>query len=126
MACVLHAAGSRGWDAHLPRVVSWVALREKFAAELEPLFVFNTHLDHGGRFARLMSARMLLAATRQMAGRSPFIITGDLNCDELDPVQVLTGEAEWPIVDARQASKAAHHGEWATFTGWRGEFNKVE
>ena len=72
-----------------------------------------------------MSARLLLAATRQLAGTSPFVITGDLNCDEADPVTMLTAQHDWPIQEARGASRTAHHGEWATFTGWKGEFNKA-
>ena len=120
-----HIVGSRGWDAHLPRIVTWVALIDLAAglANPEPLFVFNTHLDHGGRRARLQSARMMLEATRRIAGDSPFLITGDFNCDESDPVDILTRGTG--ISDARSVSQTDHYGEWASFTGWRDEFHKV-
>lgn len=118
--------GSRGWDAHLERIVTWVALKDKEAEEdTLPLYMFNTHFDHGGRRARQESARMLLEATKRICGDAPFVVTGDLNCDETDPVTILTGAQDWPIVDARGASEVAHYGPRESFTGWRGEFSKV-
>ena len=52
-------------------------------------------------------------------------ITGDFNCDESDPVDILTGDAAWPIVDARSKSESPHYGAGATFTGWHGQFDKI-
>ena len=43
-------SASKGWDAALPRVCSWVQLRDKRMNEL--LWVFNAHFDHQGEEAR--------------------------------------------------------------------------
>ena len=43
-------AGSRGWDAALPRVATWAKFKDK-AAGTQLLHV-NTHFDHRGEKAR--------------------------------------------------------------------------
>jgi len=89
----------------------------------ESLYVFNTHFDHGGRWARRESARLVLDSTKEISGDVPFVITGDFNNDEQDPVQVLT--ADGSIADARVVSQTPHAGPKNTFTGWRDEFAKI-
>ncbi len=42
--------GSRGWDAALPRMATWVKLYDRRAQR--PLILVNTHFDHVGREAR--------------------------------------------------------------------------
>ena len=44
-------AGSKGWDAALPRVASWVRLRDRRSGR--ELLAVNTHFDHMGPEARL-------------------------------------------------------------------------
>ena len=54
LAPELDEVGARGWDAALPRICSWVRLRDRFGGES---FVFaNTHFDHRGPLARYRSA----------------------------------------------------------------------
>ncbi|HKG22279.1 MAG TPA: endonuclease/exonuclease/phosphatase family protein, partial [Blastocatellia bacterium] len=52
-------AGSKGWDASLPRIVTWARFRD--TQSKQTFFVFNTHFDHRGSRARAESARLLLA-----------------------------------------------------------------
>ena len=81
------AIGSRGWDAALPRLCSWVRLSDKHTNHR---FVFaNTHFDHRGNKARLESAKLI-------AKRFPtesVILTGDFNTPEnAAPMEALRAE----------------------------------
>ena len=60
--------GSKGWDAALPRIVSWVKLQDKKRPDAVPVYFFNTHFDHRGREARLESARLLRRRVGELAG----------------------------------------------------------
>jgi endonuclease/exonuclease/phosphatase family metal-dependent hydrolase len=86
-------AGSRGWDAALPRIVTWAKFTagsngaaegkdsaNSAAGKDEAFFVFNTHFDHMGMVARLESAKLLRSKVAEIAGNSPAIVTGDFNC----------------------------------------------
>jgi len=68
---------SKGWDAGLPRIVSWVQLEQVSTAK--KLFVFNTHFDHKGKEARIQSGILLAQKVKEMAGEELFVIAGDLN-----------------------------------------------
>ena len=46
--------GSKGWDAALPRVCSWVKLKDR--RNNQTIYHFNTHLDHAGQIAGRQSA----------------------------------------------------------------------
>jgi endonuclease/exonuclease/phosphatase family metal-dependent hydrolase len=69
--------GSKGWGASLPRIVTWVELKDKKNNQL--LFYFNTHFAHDSDSARVMSAGILLKEVKRIAGKNKFIITGDFN-----------------------------------------------
>ena len=73
--------GSKSWDAMHPRMVSWVKLRER-SQPGELLFAFNTHFDHVGKEARILSAAILRERIHKIAGRSPVVVMGDFNSDE--------------------------------------------
>ncbi len=73
-------AGSKGWDAELPRICTWA--RFEPAQGGRPFVVFNVHFDHRGVKARLESARLILAKVRKIAGNQPVILTGDFNVDQ--------------------------------------------
>src|SRR5687768_1547994 len=40
--------GSKGWDAALPRIATWVKLKDRLDAAAPPVFFLNTHFDHRG------------------------------------------------------------------------------
>src|SRR5262249_5662788 len=50
--------GSKNWDSSLPRMVTWVKLRDRRDEKGAPILFFNTHFDHMGKTARLESARL--------------------------------------------------------------------
>lgn len=108
-------AGSKGWDAALPRVVTWCLFRDKRSGAT--FYHFNTHFDHIGEKAREESARLILRKIEELAGaEAPVILTGDFNCtpEEL-PYQVLTGESEG-LHDALTISRQPHHGPRSTWS----------
>lgn len=102
--------GSRGWDAALPRVASWLRLRDKQAG-LE-FVAINTHFDHMGPQARLESAHLLTRKVDELARsgntRLPVILTGDFNSRPADaPYAAITkpAEASLTLLDAQHLSR---------------------
>ncbi len=73
--------GSKSWDSSLPRIVTWVRLRDKDAGGRECLWL-NTHWDHRGRQARVESGRIIRRWIDRHAGGAPVILTGDLNVND--------------------------------------------
>lgn len=72
-------AGSRSWDAALPRMCTWAVLREKDSNAR--CVVFNTHFDHKGARARAESARLLVERMKAFPAM-PKLVLGDLNAEE--------------------------------------------
>jgi endonuclease/exonuclease/phosphatase family metal-dependent hydrolase len=70
--------GSRGWDAALPRMATWVRLADNLAGGRE-LLVVNMHWDHVGETARRNSAGLVRARAAALAPGVPVMVMGDLN-----------------------------------------------
>ncbi len=106
---------SKGWDAMLPRVCTYLYLRDNYSRK--KLWVFNTHFDHVGETARKESAKLILKKIREKnpAGE-PVIVMGDLNAEPADaPIEVLSDEMK----DARTLSAEAPFGPEGTFNAFR-------
>lgn len=71
-----------GWDAALPRICTWVELKD--LATGKRLYQFNTHFDHVGVKARKESSSLILQMIKKTAGAAPVILTGDFNVDQFD------------------------------------------
>jgi endonuclease/exonuclease/phosphatase family metal-dependent hydrolase len=110
--------GSRGWDANIPRLVTWVKLRDRLANDRRFLFV-NTHWDHMGQVARLESARLM---RQRLAPDLPVIVTGDFNCTEDDPpyAALLHGQTQPQLLDSFREVHPTRTREEATFNGFDG------
>jgi len=109
----------KGWDAALPRIVTWVRLVDSSAART--FFVFNTHFDHQGVEARGKSAQLLRRKIGEIARRSPAIVAGDFNAVETDPPYLILTSPDMPgprLEDAQMSSLSPHEGPKATFTGF--------
>lgn len=111
--------GSKGWDANIPRVVTWVLFKD-LKSEKE-FYVFNTHFDHQGKEARKESALYVLKLVDSIAGNHPVIITGDFNARPNDePIQILTDLSNKKHLKNSQAlSEKPHYGPTGTFNGWQ-------
>ena len=104
------AAGSKGWDAALPRIATWARFRDR-AGGGEFLAV-NTHFDHRGEQARRESARLLVERATALADGLPVVITGDFN-SEPDSQAYRTMAAA--LQDARSAAPGGPFGPEGTF-----------
>lgn len=113
-----NVAGSKGWDAALPRIVTWSRFQDKHSKKI--FFLFNTHFDHLGQVARRESAKLLLQKVAAMSGNAPAVVTGDFNAKPTDePIQVIT-ENKNPLhlTDSKQVSATPHYGPTGTFNGF--------
>ncbi|MFM7050685.1 MAG: endonuclease/exonuclease/phosphatase family protein [Planctomycetota bacterium] len=109
-------AGSRAWDAALPRIATYARFTER--ATGRGIYVFNTHFDHKGPEARLESARLLLRLIGGRAWPDPVVVLGDLNTGPGSaPVSTLLRE---PVAALRDAWRTANPEapEQGTFSGW--------
>lgn len=115
-------AGSRGWDSALPRMVTWVKLRDRSSPEGPPLVFFNTHFDHQGATARLESARLLRGRIAALVKGSAVVVTGDFNTGEgSPPYAALFGRIELypsPVVDSYRAVRPQRGADEGTFSGF--------
>ena len=115
-------AGSMSWDSSLPRMLSWVALRD---LKNEQIFIFaNAHFDHRGKVARLESAKLMRKRWESIEGNVPLIITGDFNTTEDgDPYAALVNgpdEASAKIIDSYRVIHPDRQPGEASFGGFRG------
>lgn len=116
--------GSVGWDAALPRIVTWAELYDN--NNEQSFFVFNTHFDHRGSIARVNSSRILLEKIDEIAGENPVIVMGDLNTQEHEaPYKILTevdrGPLNIELLDGFYHSEEGHEGPNSTWNG----FNEI-
>ncbi len=117
--------GSKSWDSSLPRMVTWVELRDKSVPEAPPLIWMNTHFDHLGVEARKQSARLIRQRAESSAGQA-VLITGDFNSGEgSEPYRNLFGEVEGrpsPVVDTFRALPLDRQrfDDLATFSNFKG------
>ena len=122
---------SRGWDAALPRICTWVMLADR-AGRPDTLFVFNAHFDHVGEVARTESAALLHNRVASITAGRPAIVMGDFNAraaEDSAPYLNLTAPGEdgdhpflvdswaWAYGDERE------HGE-GTFHGFKGRVSR--
>lgn len=69
--------GSKGWDAALPRIATWLKLKDRETKQT--FFVLNAHFDHRGNEARRQSAALIVKQIREQFAAHPVIFLGDLN-----------------------------------------------
>lgn len=103
---------SRGWDAALPRITTWVKLRDK--ATKRKFFYFNTHFDHKGTTARVESSKLIVEKIREIAGKkAAVVLTGDFNIES-------ENEALQPLYDNMSAARrcAPITDNKGTYNGW--------
>ena len=111
--------GSRGWDARLPRICSWVRLRER-SSNRDILFL-NTHFDHLGSAAQVASAKLIRDWLWSQPRRPPVIITGDFNIGPgSEPWNRLTDEQGLALVDAIESVRPQGP-PLGTFHGFTGQ-----
>ena len=118
--------GSRSWDAALPRIATWVQLRDT-AARPDTVFVFNAHLDHIGVESRRRSAGVLRERIGAIAGGHAVVVMGDFNADADDsaPHRVLVEDNGGALRDAWTCASSEERKRGpGTFHGFTGETSR--
>ena len=112
------SAGITGWDAALPRIVTWCMFEDKI--NHKKFFAFNTHFDHIGKVARAESAKLLLNKVKEIAGNYPAVITGDFNArDEDEPIKIIVDKNNPNhFTDSKFTSLTPHYGPDGTFNAF--------
>lgn len=105
---------SKGWDAAIVRVCSWVRLYDKWGKK--EFMVFNTHYDHVGVQARIESAKLIKKKIQEIAPRLPVILTGDLN---VTPETEAVATIKTFLTDTKEVSKEPAYGPEGTFNGFK-------
>lgn len=104
---------SKGWDAALNRVCSWVKLYDK--NNKKEFLVFNTHYDHVGVQARIESAKLIKQKIQEIAPKLPVIFTGDLN---VTPETEAIATIKSFLTDSKEVSVEAPYGPNGTFNAF--------
>ncbi len=109
---------SKGWDCSRRRICTWGEFKDK--ASGKTLFYFNTHLDHRGKVARIEGVKLLMKKIPEIAGNSPFVLTGDFNIAlNSAPIKPMLESKEF--VHALNASiTPPYYPEKGTFHGYTG------
>lgn len=112
-------SGSTGWFATLPRITSWVKIRDKATGKM--FYVFNTHLDHASEKARDKGSELIMQKISKLTEGLPVILCGDFNAKPgSKPYNNVVNSSRESIqmFDARMAAEYPHHGPTFTFVGW--------
>lgn len=122
--------GSKSWDSSLPRICSWVKLRDRESGT-KPILFLNTHFDHRGKKARYESAKLIRRQAQKLGVDCNVILTGDFNAAvDSAPYQALffpktsspARESETQrlrFVDTYKAAGTESAQGEATFSGFR-------
>jgi len=105
---------SRGWDASLNRICTYILLKNKKTDE--KFWVFNTHFDHRGVEARKKSTRLILQKIDAInKEKLPVFLMGDFNLKpEEEPIQFLANQ----LNDSRMISQLPAYGPVGTYNGF--------
>ncbi len=94
--------GSNHWGNACVRICTWARFIEKKSGRA--FYVFNLHLDHVSQPSREKSAVLLAQRVNQRKHRDPFIVTGDFNAGESNPVVMyLKGRTTLSGADGRES-----------------------
>jgi endonuclease/exonuclease/phosphatase family metal-dependent hydrolase len=105
---------SRGWDAALPRILTWASFENISTGGKAN--IFNTHLDHQGVVAREESAKLILDRVKTLGEGSPAVLVGDFNSTDKDNAYRTVASE---LVDAsKDVAKHDIYGHTLTYTGF--------
>ena len=119
--------GSKGWDAALPRVASWVKLKDLATGKV--FMAVNTHFDHMGQKARVESAKLIMQKIKEIVGKKPAAVTGDFNITDRNLAYATMVGSEFVMRDAYYMSPE-HKGVRYSFHGYEkvdpGKASKID
>lgn len=106
---------SIGWDAVLPRICTYVYLKDNITGK--KIWVFNTHLDHIGKLARINSAKLIVKRIKSLNKLTdPVILMGDFNSTpDSKVIKYLSAE----LNDSKYSGINPAFGPEGTFNGFK-------
>ncbi len=106
---------SKGWDAALNRIVTYVVLKHKTTQET--FYVFNAHFDHRGKVARNHASQLILDKIKELHLEDKMVIVlGDLNAKpNTTPITTL----KTILDDTFENSAIPSYGPIGTFNGFK-------
>jgi endonuclease/exonuclease/phosphatase family metal-dependent hydrolase len=109
---------SKGWDAALNRVCTWVKFENK---EGKKFYVFNVHYDHIGQKAREESSKLVIRKIKEINKENlPVVFIGDFNVMPDNPAYRTVLDNP-DLNDSRLISKTPSIGNQGTFNGYNWE-----
>jgi endonuclease/exonuclease/phosphatase family metal-dependent hydrolase len=121
-----------GWDTSLPRMATWVRLKDK-ANDGKLVLWVNTHFDHKGKLARIESAKLIRERIATLGKDCSLILTGDFNAGEgSEPYKAmfaLREKEEAPVVDSYRAphpERAENEGTTTPFQAAPSTGNRID
>ncbi|NOR76450.1 MAG: endonuclease/exonuclease/phosphatase [Draconibacterium sp.] len=105
---------SRGWDASLNRICTYILLKNKQSGV--KFWVFNTHFDHKGKIAKEKSAELIIEKIELINKQNlPIFLMGDFNLQpEESPIQYITKE----LNDSKFICQQPPFGPFGTYNGF--------
>lgn len=99
--------GSATWGNRIPRICTWVALRDRRTGSLT--LVLNTHFDHESARSRERAAAQIAARADALRGAAEIVLTGDFNTPPASaPMARLRAAAGTAPPGLRDAFAVAH------------------
>ncbi len=115
--------GSKSWDSSLPRMVTWVKLRDRNQPDSPSILFLNTHFDHRGPTARLESSKLIRRKIVELGKGSRVVVTGDFNADQQSPpyeaLFASIDSQESPVIDTYRAMHPEKQPNEGTFSGFK-------
>lgn len=106
---------SKGWDAALNRVCTYVLLKDKKTKQL--FWVFNTHLDHIGQLARTNSIQLIVSKILELNAKNyPVFFMGDFNSE---PTEERIIQLKMQMTDSQEISEEKPFGPSGTFNAFK-------
>ncbi len=113
--------GSKSWDSSLPRMVTWVRLRDRKIKDGPTVLFLNTHFDHKGTVARLESAKLIRSRIDSLRKDSRVILTGDFNAGATsEPYRAMFAKesSKTALIDTWRAKNPEALPDEGTFSGF--------
>lgn len=110
--------GSTAWGANLPRIASWIRLRD--LSTNQEIIVVSTHFDHQSQLSRNNSARLLKNKLNEISADLPVIICGDFNDrpNSETYLELVEQGSDLNLLDSKSISNQTHHGPDFTYIGF--------
>ena len=93
---------STSWGNDITRICTWARLISRDSGLA--IYVFNTHLDHQSQESREKSIELITNRIDSRQYDDPFVLTGDFNAGELNPVVITLKDNP----DYRHAFRTVH------------------